>query len=135
MNDNRQARLQSLGGSLMAETNKAKVYHLYESARPEEPAHEPPWVRRRVCGLRDLLVWGSGSSLPVVMFELNRWQVPYRGVQPVGVVPVDPAGDLPFDVATVSPGRPGQVDRFGFEQPDGRLAQRVDAPIAVKQRG
>jgi hypothetical protein len=36
------------------------------------PVGEPPWVRRRVCGLRDLQVGGSGSSLPVVMFELNR---------------------------------------------------------------
>jgi hypothetical protein len=122
MNDNRQARLQSLSGGLMAEPNKANVCNLYESARPEEPAHEPPWVRRRVCGLRDLLVWGSGSSLPVVMFELNRWQVPDRGVQPVGVVPVDPAGDLPFDVAAVGPGWSGEVDRFCLEQPDGRFA-------------
>ena len=65
---------------------------------------EPPWVRRRVCGLRDLQVRGSGSSLPVVMFELNRGQVPDRGVKPVGVVPVDPAGDLPFDVSSVGSG-------------------------------
>ena len=80
---------------------------------------EPPWVRRRVCGLRDLPVGGLGSSLPVMVFELNRGQVPDRGVEPVGVVPVDPAGDLPFDVAAVGPGRPGLVDGFGLEQPDG----------------
>jgi hypothetical protein len=35
------------------------------------PVSEPPWVRRRVCGLCDLQVGGSGSSLPVVLFELN----------------------------------------------------------------
>jgi hypothetical protein len=56
------------------------------------------------------------------MFELNRGQVPDRGVKPVGVVPVDPAGDLPFDVAAVGPGWSGEVDRFGLEQPDGRFA-------------
>src|SRR5215212_5429619 len=53
---------------------------------------EPPWVRRRVCGLGDLPVGGLGSSLPVMLFELNRGQVPDRGVEPVDVVPVDPAG-------------------------------------------
>ena len=36
------------------------------------PLNEPPWVRRRVCGLRDLVVGGLGSSLPVMLFELNR---------------------------------------------------------------
>jgi hypothetical protein len=39
---------------------------------------EPPWVHRRVCGLRDIPVGGRGSSLPVLLFELNRWQVPDR---------------------------------------------------------
>src|SRR5512133_3381473 len=83
---------------------------------------EQSWIRRRVCGLRGLPVGGLGSSLPVMLFELNRGQVPDRGVQPVGVVPVGPAGDLPFDVSAVGPGRPGEVDRFCFEQPDGRFA-------------
>jgi hypothetical protein len=36
MNDNRQTRLQSLSGGLRAETNKANVCHLYESARPKD---------------------------------------------------------------------------------------------------
>jgi hypothetical protein len=40
-----------------------------------------------------------------MLFELNRGQVPDRRVQPVGVVPVGPAGDLPFDVSSVGPGR------------------------------
>jgi hypothetical protein len=48
-----------------------------------------------VCGLDDLPVGGRGSSLPVMLFELNRGQVLDRGVEPVGVVPVGPAGDLP----------------------------------------
>lgn len=74
---------------------------------------EPPWVRRRVCGLGDLPVGSAGSSLSVLLFELNRGQVPDRGVQSVGVVPVSPAGDLPFDVSPVFPGRAGQVDGFG----------------------
>jgi hypothetical protein len=73
---------------------------------------EPSWVRRRVCGLRDVPVGGLSSSLPVMLFELNRGQVPDRGVEPGRVVPVDPAGDLPFDVAAVGPGRSGEVDRF-----------------------
>ena len=51
-----------------------------------------------------------------MVFELNRGQVPDRGVEPVGVVPVDPAGDLPFDLAAVGPRRPGLVDGFGLEQ-------------------
>ena len=38
--------------------------------------HEPPWVRRRVCGLCDLPVGGRGSSLSVLLFELNRGLVP-----------------------------------------------------------
>ena len=41
-------------------------------------SREPPWVHRRVCGLRDIPVGGRGSSLPVLLFELNRWQVPDR---------------------------------------------------------
>ena len=53
----------------------------------------------------------------MVMFELNRGQVPDRGVKPVGVVPVHPAGDLPFDVATVGPGWSGEVDRIGLNSP------------------
>ena len=82
--------------------------------------------RRRVCGLCGTSRSGvSVSSLPVMVFELNRRQVSDRGVEPVAVVPVDPAGDLPFDLAPVGPGRPGQVDRFGLEQPDGRFAQGV----------
>jgi hypothetical protein len=51
-------------------------------------------------------------------------------VQPVGVVPVDPAGDLPLHVASVPPGGSGEVDRFGLEQADGRLAQRVVEGVA-----
>ena len=91
---------------------------------------EPPWVRRRVCGLGDLPVGGRGSSLPVMLFELNRGQVPDRGVEPGGVVPVDPAGDLLFDVAAVPPGRPAGIDGFGLEQPDGRFAQGVVEGVA-----
>ena len=40
------------------------------------PDFEPPWVRRRVCGLCDFPVGGRGSSLSVMLFELNRGQVP-----------------------------------------------------------
>ena len=53
---------------------------------------EPPWVRRRVCGLRDLPVGGCGSSLPVMLFELNRGQVPDRGVEPARCCTSGPSG-------------------------------------------
>ena len=64
------------------------------------------------------------------LLVLNRWQVPDRGVEPVGVVPVDPAGDLPFDVAAVGPGGSAEVDGLGLEQPDGGLAQGVVEGVA-----
>ena len=35
-------------------------------------------------------------------FVRNRGQVPDRGVQPIVVVPVDPAGDYPFNVTEVA---------------------------------
>ena len=55
-------------------------------------------------------------------FVRNRGQVPDRGVQPIVVVPVDPAGDLPVDVTEVAP---GVAADFGRQQTDGRLAQGV----------
>lgn len=51
-----------------------------------------------------------------------------RGVQPGGVVPVDPAGDLPLDITTVPPGT--GADRLGLEQSDGGLAQGVVQGVA-----
>jgi transposase InsO family protein len=126
------ALMESIIGLYKAECINTDIFHVgpYKSVGDVEYATEPPWIRRRVCGLRGLPVGGRGSSLPVMLFELNRWQVPDRGVQPVGVVPMGPTGDLPFDVSSAGPGRPGQVDRFGLEQADGRLAQRVVQRVA-----
>jgi hypothetical protein len=47
-----------------------------------------------------------GLACRVMLFELNRWQVPDRGVQPIGVVAVGRACDPPFDVSSVGPGGP-----------------------------
>lgn len=60
-----------------------------------------------------------------MVFELQWGQVPDGGVEPVVVVPVDPAGDLPFHGSAVGPGGSAVVDGLGLEQADGRLAQRV----------
>lgn len=54
--------------------------------------------------LGGLRVGGCSRSLPVNLLELNGRQVPDRGVQPAVVVPVDPAGDLPLDLAAAPPG-------------------------------
>ena len=52
-----------------------------------------------------------------MLFELNRGQVPEGGMERFRVVPVDPAGDLPFDGSTVGPGGSAVVDGFGFNRP------------------
>lgn len=72
--------------------------------------------------MRDAFGGGHGPSLPVMRFVRNRGQVPDRGAQPIVVVPVDPAGDLPVDVTEVAP---GVAADFGRQQTDGRLAQGV----------
>lgn len=51
-------------------------------------------------------------------------------MKPVGVVPVDPVGDLPLDRGSVGPGGSAVVDGLGLEQPDGGLAQGVVQGVA-----
>src|SRR5918993_3344085 len=91
---------------------------------------EPSWISRRVGGLRDLWDGGLLLSLAVKLFELNGWHVSDRGVEPAGVVPVDPAGDLPLDGGPAGPGRSAVVNGLGLEEPDGRLAERVVQRVA-----
>ena len=59
------------------------------------------------------------------VLELKGRQVTDRGVEPLAVVPLDPAGDLPFDGAAVGPGGCAVIDGFSLEQADGGLAQCV----------
>ena len=61
-----------------------------------------------LCLMARKISWVSVLACRVMLFELNRWQVPDRGVQPVGVVPMGRACDLPFDVSSVGPGRPAR---------------------------
>jgi hypothetical protein len=65
--------------------------------------------------LRDVRDRGHGLSLPIGVLKLKRWQVPDGGVQPLVVVPGDPAGDPLFDDAVVGPGGSAIIDGFGLE--------------------
>lgn len=83
--------------------------------------------------LRNIRFLGAGRRPGVVdedvvvkVAEAARPGMTIEGVD----VPGHPAGDLPLDLAAVAPGGYCEVDRFGLEQPDGRLAQRVVQGVA-----
>ena len=69
----------------------------------------------------------------VLGFGFDRWFHADLAVEAAVVPPVDVLEERELELLEGSPWAVAG-DQFGFELPDGRFGERVDAPIAVKLR-
>lgn len=77
---------------------------------------------------RDRLVLGGSCSV-VGGFVLHRWDVANRGVEPAGVVPVDPRQRGEFEFVDGLE-RTLPLDAFGLVQADHGLGHRIVVAVA-----
>jgi hypothetical protein len=79
--------------------------------------------------------FGEAGSVSVVsLFGLDRGQVLYRLVRPLGVEPVDPVQSCCLDVLKAFPGAVG-VDQFGLVEAHVGLGQGVVVGVAYGPHG